>query len=67
MTELRKQKADLERELDVQSTETQKQVQKLSVPVIRHRSFGMDKLKSTDMQKNILPSLMSGLHCTYGL
>lgn len=29
VTELRKQKAELERELDVQSTETQKQVQKL--------------------------------------
>lgn len=30
VTELRKQKAELERELDVQSIETQKQVQKLS-------------------------------------
>ncbi|XP_051744365.1 rab GTPase-binding effector protein 2 [Ctenopharyngodon idella] len=61
VTTLRKQKADLERELDVQSTETQKQLTLLQSQVQTSESLLQDLQKSFSQSQNAVQSRLAEL------
>lgn len=61
LTELRKQKAELERELDVQSTETQKQLSVLQSQVQTSESLLQDLQKSFSQSQSAVQSRLAEL------
>lgn len=61
VTELRKQKADLERELEVQSTETQKQLSLLQSQVQTSEALLQDLQKSFSQSQNAVQSRLAEL------
>ncbi|XP_067270477.1 rab GTPase-binding effector protein 2 [Pseudorasbora parva] len=61
VTDLRKQKADLERELDVQSTETQKQLSLLQSQVQTSEALLQDLQKSFSQSQNAVQSRLAEL------
>ncbi|XP_016134869.1 rab GTPase-binding effector protein 2 [Sinocyclocheilus grahami] len=61
VTELQKQKAELERELDVQSTETQKELSVLQSQVQTSETFLQDLQKSFSQSQNAVQSRLADL------